>query len=110
MPTFGTRLRFYRFGWADSTDLKGRQLLMMRHIRLQRDLAFEALQLVHTLCRDRECMERQLALDEQLAVRLALDADAFDPDQGDPEVYDGDGLSAVHMRCRTSRVCDRTVT
>jgi len=88
--------RFYRFGWSDATDLKGRQLLISRHIRIDRDRITAALRIVHQLRLDSVYGERRLHRLARVAQQREVDPEATsgDDDSADEGPWQGVRLPA----------------
>ena len=78
--------RYYRFAWSDGTDLKGRQLLMSRHMQIPCDKIVEAMQVAHKLAWDRRHSARQLRAERQRAQRLELGLDEDGSEEEEEEV------------------------
>ena len=69
-------MKFFRFGWTDATDLRGRQLLISKHIRIECGRIVRSLQVVHQLCADRRHAERALRHQARLTARREADPEA----------------------------------
>ena len=67
-----------RFAWADSTDLRGRQMLLARHVCIGRSALYGTMVAAHMLSWDRRFAEREQMRERQRLHRFEMGVDDVD--------------------------------
>jgi hypothetical protein len=68
-------VRWYRFGWSDSSPIYGRDWFLSKHVRVDSSKAFQLMQAAHALSLDRDWLQRKLKTRTNVVAGIAADGD-----------------------------------